>query len=193
VRRPADDQQPVLLRDPRASGTGLIDDFTLQPQNVANFRTSGLDVNLNYRFAVKKIGAFELKLIGSYLNKLSTIGTPGAEPTDERGQAYYYSPKYQLYASATYSTGRFAFNYNMSWWDKTLRYTLVQQANNPTTSRRNTSISRAPFTTSTPASMCRRTSSSMAGSATCSTRSLTSDQSSIRPRTSARRSMPARA
>lgn len=115
----------------RASGTGLIDDFTLQPQNVANFRTSGLDVNLNYRFAVKKVGAFELKLIGSYLNKLSTIGTPGAEPTDERGQAYYYSPKYQLYASATYSTGRFAFNYNMSWWDKTLRYTLVQQANNP--------------------------------------------------------------
>jgi iron complex outermembrane receptor protein len=115
----------------RTSGTGVIDDFTQQPQNVADFRTAGLDVNLSYRFAVKKVGAFELKVIGSYVNKLSTIGTPGAEPTDELGQSRYYSPKYQIYASATYATGPFTFNYNMSWWDKTLRYTKDQLAGDP--------------------------------------------------------------
>ena len=37
----------------RQQGTGLINDFSVQPQNVAGFQTAGLDINLDYRLALK--------------------------------------------------------------------------------------------------------------------------------------------
>lgn len=113
----------------RENGTGLIDDFSVFPQNVASFKTAGLDVNLNYRFKVKKVGDFFVKVVGNYLNKLTFVGSPGAEATDELGTAYM--PKYQAYATLTYSSGPFTINYNLSWWDKTLRYSKDTLAGNP--------------------------------------------------------------
>lgn len=113
----------------RQQGTGLITGFSVFPQNVADFRTAGLDVNLNYSFSLPKVGDFNIRVIGNYLDKLTFIGTPGAEPTDDRGQPYM--PKYQAFTSVTYSSGPFSFNYSLSWWDKTERYSKDRLRGNP--------------------------------------------------------------
>ncbi|WP_226016844.1 TonB-dependent siderophore receptor [Novosphingobium sp. FKTRR1] len=113
----------------RATGTGLITSFALQPQNVASFKTAGLDVNLTYRFELSKIGQFELRVVGNYLDKLSKVGVPGADPTDELGQYDYFSPKYQAYTTLSYASGPVTLNYNWSWFDKTRRYTLDKYKN----------------------------------------------------------------
>lgn len=114
----------------REAGTGLIVDYTVQPQNVADFRTSGLEVNLNYGFRLDRIGAFNLKVVASYLNKLTFVDSPGAPPRSELGNTY--QPKYQAFVSADYASGPIALNYSLSWWDKTRRYTADRLAGNPT-------------------------------------------------------------
>ena len=113
----------------RQQGTGLISGFSVSPQNVANFRTAGLDANLNYTFAIEKIGRFNLHVVASYLDKLTFVGTPGAEATDNLGQIY--QPKYQVFTNLNYSTGKFSFAYSLSWWDKTYRYAKDRLAGNP--------------------------------------------------------------
>ncbi|WP_353226991.1 TonB-dependent receptor [Novosphingobium sp.] len=115
----------------RAPGTGLISDYALQPQNVASFQTAGLDINLDYHVSVKKFGTVFAKIVGNYLNKLTTVGTPGAAPTDELAQYKYTSPKYQFYTNVGFNTGNFTFDYSWSWFDKTQRYTPDKLAGNP--------------------------------------------------------------
>lgn len=113
----------------REAGTGLIIDYTVQPENVADFRTSGLEVNLNYGFSVRKLGEFHLQLVGNYLNKLTFVDSPGAAPRSTLGETY--QPQYQAFVSADYQSGPFTFNYSLSWWDKTLRYSADKLAGNP--------------------------------------------------------------
>ena len=103
----------------RQQGTGLINGFSVQPQNVAQFRTAGLDVNVNYAFQLAAIGRFNVKLVGGYLDKLSFVGTPGADAVDQ--VRYPYSPKFQANGDFTYSRGPFTFNYGLSWFDRTYR------------------------------------------------------------------------
>lgn len=103
----------------RQAGTGLINGFTVSPQNVANFATAGLDVNLSYRLKTAKFGIFNVKVIGNYLNKLNFVGTPGADATDNlRAQ---YSPEFQTNTDVTWSKGILTLNYRLSWFDKTYR------------------------------------------------------------------------
>lgn len=111
---------PFCAAISRASGTGYIDGFTVSPQNVANFKTSGLDLNLTYNLNAGNVGTFVFRLIGSYLNKLTYVGTPGAEATDDLGQAY--SPRWQAFGSVNYIKGAFTLAYNVSWFDKTMRF-----------------------------------------------------------------------
>jgi outer membrane receptor protein involved in Fe transport len=104
----------------RASGTGYINGFVVGPQNVANFKTAGLDLNLSYTLSLDHVGTFAVRLIGSYLDKLTFVGTPGAEATDELGQTY--APRWQAYGSVAYSSGPVTLAYNVSWYDKTMRF-----------------------------------------------------------------------
>jgi outer membrane receptor protein involved in Fe transport len=113
----------------REAGTGLIIDYTVQPENVADFRTAGLEVNLNYGFSVRKLGDFHLQLVGNYLNKLTFVDSPGAAPRSTLGDTY--QPQYQAFASADYVSGPIAFTYSVSWWDKTRRYAADRLAGNP--------------------------------------------------------------
>lgn len=113
----------------RQPGTGLISGFSVLPQNVAQFRTAGLDVNVTYHFQLSDIGNFNVKVIGGYLNKLSFVGTPGADATDNLQTTY--APKFQANGDFTYSRGAFTFNYGLSWFDKTRRYSALQLAGNP--------------------------------------------------------------
>jgi outer membrane receptor protein involved in Fe transport len=115
-----------------ASGTdqpGNIVDFTLAPQNVAAFSTAGLDLNLNYRLRTSRYGNFSLNVIANYLDKLNFIGTPGADITDSRGEAY--APKYTVNSDLTWNYGPFTVNYGLLYFSKTLRYSNLETSTNP--------------------------------------------------------------
>lgn len=100
---------------------GNVIDYTLQPFNVAQFRTSGLDVNLNYRRNTS-IGLFNFNLIGNYLKRLEFIATPGADVTEERLDAAYRAPKYTAKGDLTWSKGNLTLNYGLLYWSRTLRF-----------------------------------------------------------------------
>lgn len=114
---------------------GIIDDFHVAPQNVAAFKTAGLDLNINYLLRTDKLGVFNFRVVGSYLDKLSFVGTPGADPTNERGvistSAGVYAPKYQAKVDVTWKSGPVTFNYGLSWFDKSLRYSHLTMNGDP--------------------------------------------------------------
>lgn len=121
-----------LTRTAAATSTaeiGNITSFTVIPQNVASFATAGLDVNVNYRLETASVGNFNLRVIGNYLDKLEFYGTPGADVTNSRGEAY--APKYTVNADLTWQLNALTLNYGLSWFDKTLRYTNQIMAGNP--------------------------------------------------------------
>jgi len=121
-----------IVRQNGATGTadaGNIVGFTVAPQNVAQFRTAGLDVNLNYRLRTERLGTFSLNMIGNYLDRLEFIGTPGAPVTNSRGEAY--APKYTLNTDLTWKYNKLTLNYGLLWFDKTLRYSNQTVENNP--------------------------------------------------------------
>ncbi|WP_420145487.1 TonB-dependent receptor domain-containing protein [Sphingobium sp.] len=113
----------------RAQGSGYISSWFIQPQNVANFRTSGADFKLNYGFKTSKAGNFAISLVGGYLNKLEFIPTPGATVDVDRLEAYY--PKWNATGDITWTLDRLTVNYGVSWFSKTRRYTVEELAANP--------------------------------------------------------------
>ena len=76
----------------RDAETGFITGFSVQPDNVASFRTAGLDVALDYRIGTDKSGDFQIQLVGGYLDRLEFIATPGADVDSDLEEEYY--PKY---------------------------------------------------------------------------------------------------
>ncbi len=79
----------AIVRQNGAAGSasaGNIVDFTVAPQNVAQFRTAGLDLNVSYQVKTAKVGTFGLNVMANYLDRLEFIGTPGAPTTNERGK-----------------------------------------------------------------------------------------------------------
>ena len=108
---------------------GNIVSFTVAPQNVAQFRTAGVDLNLNYRLRTARAGTFSLNMIGNYLKRLEFVGTPGADATNTRGEAY--APKYTLNSDLTWNIGRFTFNYGLLYFSKTSRFSNQTTAANP--------------------------------------------------------------
>ena len=121
-----------IVRQNGSAGTadaGNIVGFTVSPQNVAAFKTAGLDINLNYRKRTSRFGTFTLNVIGNYLDKLEFVGTPGADPTDSRGETY--APKYTVHTDLTWNKGPFTLNYGLLYWSKTLRYTNLRTNANP--------------------------------------------------------------
>ena len=108
---------------------GNIIGFTVAPQNVAQFATSGLDINANYRLHTSRFGTFSLNVIGNYLKKLSFIGTPGADATNTRGESY--APKYTVNSDLTWNMGQSTVNYGVQYFSKTLRFSNLETSTNP--------------------------------------------------------------
>ncbi len=115
--------------------TGGINGFVVQPENVANYRTAGLDFDVNYRvdpsrFGVNSdIGIFNLRLTGNYLDRLSFIPTPGAEVDVARGESY--APKWQTTFDLTWVRGPLTVNYGFNYFGRTSRYSLTTLAGDP--------------------------------------------------------------
>jgi outer membrane receptor protein involved in Fe transport len=117
----------AITRDP---SNGYVSTFVVGPQNVASFDTSGLDLNLNYRFTPsEKIGTFNLRLVGNYLDQLQFIPTVGADVDVDRDEPY--APKFAASADLTWSKGPLTLNYGINWLDNTRRYTTEELAANP--------------------------------------------------------------
>lgn len=113
----------------RATGSGYISSYFVQPVNVANFRTAGADFKLNYSFRTEKFGSFSLGLVGGYLDRLEFIPTPGAQVDIDREEAY--SPKWNATGDITWRMEGVTVNYGISWFSKTRRYELETLAANP--------------------------------------------------------------
>ncbi|MFC4312331.1 TonB-dependent receptor plug domain-containing protein [Steroidobacter flavus] len=125
----------------RAAGSGAITTFVVQPENVASFRTRGIDFNINYLLNPARlgmaadIGTFTFSLIGSRLDRLTTIPTLGAEQIDERTTADLdsgtYAPKWTTVFDTTWEYRGLTVNYGYNYFSKTTRYSLLTLAGNP--------------------------------------------------------------
>ena len=107
----------------RVQGTGYINGFRVQPQNVAAFRTAGLELNVVYSHRVGPDTSFDLRLVGGYLDKLEQIATPGADL--ENNQDRPFRPKYTLAFSPTLTTGALTLAYNLRWQNGVRRFARV--------------------------------------------------------------------
>jgi iron complex outermembrane receptor protein len=110
---------------------GRILTFVRQPQNVAQFLTSGLDIDINYLMRTDKAGTFNFHLVGNYLHELKQIGVPGAAATDFRGTYEYPAPKYLVNFDASWAFKKLTLAYNLAWYSHVLRYTHDQINSDP--------------------------------------------------------------
>lgn len=114
---------------------GGIGGFVLQPENVASFRTRGIDFNVNYVLDPARlgldadIGVFNLSLVGNRLDRLTTIPMAGADQIDQRGTAY--APKRQIALDVTWKFRDLAVNYGLNYFSKTARFPLLTLSGNP--------------------------------------------------------------
>jgi len=116
----------------RSASTGFISNYQVIPQNVASFRTSGLDMNLLYQLDLgDKAGRLDIRLVGNYLDRLKFVPSLGAEPENERDNFDYPAPRWSATFDLTWSNGPLTLNYGINWWDKTRRVTREQEAANP--------------------------------------------------------------
>ena len=114
-----------VTRDPE---TGYIVGFTVKPDNVASFRTAGMDIALDYLVATDH-GDFKLQLVGGYLDRLEFVSSPGAEVDSDLDEQYY--PKYSATLDASWTRGALTLAYGLNWFSETDRFTSETLAGDP--------------------------------------------------------------
>ena len=113
----------------RRQGTGFIDDFSVQPQNVSQFRTAGLDLNVSYLLRTARLGTVDLRFVGGYLDRLDIVSTPGAQVEDQVDQPG--RPKFNFVFSPTWTLDQLTVSYNLRWFDRVRRFSRNITDNNP--------------------------------------------------------------
>jgi iron complex outermembrane recepter protein len=128
VDQPSIDNQfcDGITRDP---DTGFITGFSVQPDNVASFRTAGLDLALDYRIGTEKSGDFQIQLVGGYLERLEFIATPGADVDSDLEEEYF--PKYSATLDMSWTRGPLTLAYGLNWYSETDRWTAETLAGDP--------------------------------------------------------------
>ncbi len=115
----------------RGAPNGYVTNYFVGPQNVAAFRTQGLDAQLSYSYDAGSIGRFGVRLVGNYLNRLDFVPTPGADREDQLLSAAYPAPKYSGTFDLTWTKGPLTLNYGLNYFSKLRRYTDDQVRANP--------------------------------------------------------------
>jgi iron complex outermembrane recepter protein len=125
VDAPSLDNQycPGIGRDP---DTGYIVGFTVRPDNVASFKTAGLDLTFDYQRSMG-IGDIRLSLVGGYLDKVEFISVPGAEVDNDLEEAPLddidtFYPKFSATFDASWTRGPLTLAYGINWASKTDRF-----------------------------------------------------------------------
>ena len=113
----------------RAPKTGIINGYTVGPQNVARFRTAGADVNIAYVLRTPGAGTFDLRVVGGYLHRLEFTGIPGAPISDNVDQPG--RPEFNANFSPTWTYGGLTLNYNLRWVDGTRTVEKLTTDNDP--------------------------------------------------------------
>ena len=121
---------PFCASQTRQAGTGYISSFIVQPENVAAFRTAGLELNVAYQVPTASLGTFDLRLVGGYLDKLEQIATPGADVENNVDQVF--RPQYTLTFSPTWTYDAVTLSYNLRWQDGVRRFDRATTDDNPT-------------------------------------------------------------
>jgi outer membrane receptor protein involved in Fe transport len=112
----------------RRTGTGFINGYTITPQNVSAFRTSGAELNVAYRFRTTGAGTFDVRLVGGYLNTLEQVATPGAEVENNVDQIF--RPRWNATLSPTWSDGPLTLSYNLRWQNGVRRFSRFESDGN---------------------------------------------------------------
>ena len=122
---------PYCSNVSRSGVTGYVNDYLLQPENVAAFRTQGLDLQVAYSLNAGNLGRFNLKLVGNYLDRLDFVPTPGAEREDQLELPTLPAPKYAGTFDLTWTKGAVTLNYGLNYSSKVRRFTRDQVSANP--------------------------------------------------------------
>lgn len=125
----------AIVRQNGSSGTadaGNIVSFDVGPLNVANFKTAGLDFEVDYRLQTAKAGTFGIRAVGNYLHKLTFVPIPGADPVnDAYVAAPTFSPKFQITTDLTWEKGPFSIDWQVNYASKMYRFDRQTIASNP--------------------------------------------------------------
>ncbi|WP_235425397.1 TonB-dependent receptor plug domain-containing protein [Croceibacterium mercuriale] len=114
----------------RRPGNGYINGFVVQPENVAAFRTAGLELNAAYQIPTDAAGTFDVRLVGGYLHRLEQIATIGADVENNADRPF--RPKYNLAFSPTWTYDAVTLSYNLRWQNGVRRFNRVTTNDNPT-------------------------------------------------------------
>ncbi|HET9864269.1 MAG TPA: TonB-dependent receptor [Steroidobacteraceae bacterium] len=117
---------PGITRDPL---TGFIVGFDVRPDNVAAFRTAGLDMNFDYRLSTENTGEFKFHLVGGYLHRLEFVSSPGADVDNDLDEQY--NPKFAATLDAGWTRGPLTLGYGINWFSRTDRFTRETLAGDP--------------------------------------------------------------
>lgn len=120
---------PFCAQISRQRGTGFINGYTITPANVSAFRTSGAELNIAYRFRTARIGLFDVRIVGGYLDTLAQIATPGAAVQNNVDQPF--RPQWNATFSPTWTKGALTLSYNLRWQDGVRRFSRTDTDANP--------------------------------------------------------------
>ena len=117
----------------RRQGTGKVNSFVVQPQNVSEYRTAGLDLNASYLIPTARLGTFDLRLVGGYLNRLDVVATPGAAVENQVDQIVIgaIKPRWTATFSPSWTYGPLTLGYTLRWFDRIRRYTKAETNADP--------------------------------------------------------------
>lgn len=95
------------------NATGVITGVLRQFENLDQFKTSGIDIELGYRQPVMS-GNLLLRLLGSYVDEFATTATSTATTIQDAGE--YQTPRWTLFGTAGYEGERWSTTLEGRWY-----------------------------------------------------------------------------
>lgn len=119
----------AITRQNGGIGAGNITSYQLTPFNVAQIRTSGLDLTIAYTVPTAQAGTFGARIMANYLHKLTSVPIPGADTVNNAYVAG--APKYQVTSDLTWQNGALGLDWQINYASSVYRYDRQTVASNP--------------------------------------------------------------